>query len=134
MSLKSGKKSHKAVISGYYGFDNCGDEAVLLAIIHCLKKLKPDVRIVVLSGNPKKTRELYAVEAVNRWNPFSVAIELLSCRLLISGGGSLLQDVTSTKSLRYYLAIINIAALFKKRIMIYSQGLGPLNAEKRNAS
>ena len=118
------------MISGYYGFGNCGDEAVLLAMVHCLKKLDPGVSIVVLSGNPQSTRELYSVGAVNRWNPFAVAIELLTCRLLISGGGSLLQDVTSTKSLRYYLSIINMAALFRKRVMIYGQGIGPLTQGK----
>ena len=130
MNPKSDKKSPKVVISGYYGFDNCGDEAVLLAIIHCLRTLRPDVRIVVLSGNPKKTRKLYSVEAVNRWNPIKLALQIISCRLVISGGGSLLQDVTSTKSLRYYTAIINFAAILGKRVMIYSQGIGPLNSEK----
>ena len=118
------------MISGYYGFDNCGDEAVLMAIIHCLKQLKPDIRIVVLSGNPKKTRKLYDVKAVNRWNPLKVALELLSCRLMLSGGGSLLQDVTSAKSPRYYLAIINLATILRKRVMIYCQGIGPLTIEK----
>ena len=133
MSRNSANKGPKVVISGYYGFDNCGDEAVLLAMIHCLKNLKPDINIVVLSGNPKKTQELYAVNAVNRWNPVMVAFEILSCRLVLSGGGSLLQDVTSSVSLRYYLAIIKLAAMLKKRVMIYSQGIGPLNAAKNRA-
>ena len=124
------KKNPKVVISGYYGFDNCGDEAVLLAIIHCLRTLKPDIRIAVLSGNPQKTHELYSVESVNRWNPIRAALEIISCRLFISGGGSLLQDVTSSKSLRYYLALIRLAAVIRKRVMIYSQGIGPLTADK----
>ena len=124
------KKSPKVVISGYYGFDNCGDEAVLLAIVHCLRELLPDIRITVLSGNPQKTRELYAVEACDRWNPLKVAFEIISCRVFISGGGSLLQDVTSARSLRYYLALIRLASVFRKRIMIYSQGIGPLTASK----
>ena len=133
MKTSSEKKSPKVVISGYYGFDNCGDEVVLLAIIHCLKKINPEVRIAVLSGNPQKTRETYAVEAANRWNPFMIIYELLTCRLLISGGGSLLQDVTSTKSLRYYLAVINMARILGKRTMIYSQGIGPLSNKKNRA-
>ena len=133
MRPEADNKKPKVVISGYYGFDNCGDEAVLLAIVHCLRKLKPDIRITVLSGNPSKTRELYTVDAVNRWNPIKAAIEILSCRLFISGGGSLLQDVTSSKSLRYYLALIRLAAVLRKRIMIYSQGIGPLTAGKSRA-
>ena len=120
------KRSPKVVISGYYGFDNCGDEAVLLAIIHCLRKLYPDLRITVLSGNPAKTRKLYGVKAVNRWNPLATATQIMSSRLLISGGGSLLQDVTSAKSPAYYLGVISIALFLKKRVMIYGQGIGPL--------
>ena len=128
MSIR--KNGPKIVISGYYGFDNCGDEAVLFAMIHCLKELLPNARITVLSANPKKTCELYGVKAVNRWNPVSVAFAILKCRLLISGGGSLLQDVTSAKSPGYYLGVIRIAHLFRKKVMIYSQGVGPLNVAK----
>ena len=128
MSIR--KKSPKIVISGYYGFNNCGDEAVLLAIIHCLRKLWPEVRITVLSGDPSGTRELYDVKAVNRWNPLKIAFEILTSRLLISGGGSLLQDITSIKSPRYYLGVIRIALFLGKNVMVYSQGIGPLTAEK----
>ena len=131
--MRNRKKSPKVVISGYYGFDNCGDEAVLFAIVHCLKKLRPDLRITVLSGNPDKTRKLYGTGAVNRWNPVKVALSLLTCRLLISGGGSLLQDVTSVKSPGYYLGVIRMALLMKKKVMIYSQGVGPLTSEKNRA-
>jgi len=123
-------KNPKIVISGYYGFDNCGDEAVLMSIVHCLKKLRPDARITVLSGNPEKTRELYDVDAVSRWNPASIARQLATCRLLISGGGSLLQDVTSARSPGYYLGVIRVALLLRKKVMIYSQGIGPLTLEK----
>ena len=133
IKMSSMKKGPMVVISGYYGFGNCGDEAVLLSIVESLKQFNPDLQIVVLSGNPKETRELHSVEAVNRWNPFMITNKLLTCRLFISGGGSLLQDATSTKSLRYYLAIINIARILGKRIMIYSQGIGPLSKEKNRA-
>ena len=128
MSIR--KKDPKIVISGYYGFDNCGDEAVLLAIIRCLRELWPTIRITVLSGNPEKTRETFGVNAVSRWNPIIIAFHLLTCRLLISGGGSLLQDVTSAKSPLYYLGVIRIALLLRKKVMIYSQGVGPLNIAK----
>ena len=121
------KKGPKIVISGYYGFDNCGDEAILLAMIHCLTKLRPDARIVVLSDKPEKTGAIYGVKAVNRWKPAAVAAELLTCSLLISGGGSLIQDVTSLKSPKYYLAIILGAGLIGKKVILYGQGIGPLS-------
>jgi len=120
------KKGPKIVISGYYGFDNCGDEAILLAMIHCFRRLRPDVRIIVLSDKPEATQSLYGVKAVDRWNPAKVALALLTCRLFISGGGSLLQDVTSRKSPKYYLMIIWAACILRKKTMIYGQGVGPL--------
>ena len=124
----------KIVLSGYYGFDNCGDEAVLLSILHCLRKLSPDVQVTVLSGNPEKTREIYGVSAVNRWNLATIVRELVKADLLISGGGSLIQDVTSVRSPSYYLGIIRIALFLRKKVMIYAQGIGPLVDEKNRVS
>ena len=126
-------KKQKIVISGYYGYDNCGDEAVLLSIIHSLKSLCPSAQITVLSGNPKKTQELYSVDALNRWNLPAIALRLLSARLLISGGGSLIQDVTSARSSMYYLGIIRLALFLKTKVMVYAQGVGPLISEKVRA-
>ena len=123
------KKGPKVVLSGYFGFDNCGDEAILYSMIHCLKTLEPEVQIVVLSGNPQRTRELYGVKAVDRWKPLQVLGQLLGARLFISGGGSLLQDVTSPRSPKYYLGVLRLAQLLGKRNMVYAQGIGPLNLE-----
>jgi polysaccharide pyruvyl transferase CsaB len=124
------RKAPKIVISGYYGFDNCGDEAVLLAMIHCLRRLRPDLRIVVLSNNPARTAKLYGVKAVNRWKPLAVIKALLGCRLFLSGGGSLLQDATSQRSPRYYLWVIWLARRLARKTMIYGQGVGPLTNRK----
>ena len=44
------------VISGYYGFGNAGDEAMLAAMIEALSDLDPHLNIIVLSGNPEDTR------------------------------------------------------------------------------
>jgi len=132
--MDPGRKKPKIVISGYYGFDNCGDEAVLLAMVHCLKTLAPGVRISVLSGNPEKTRGEYGVDAVSRWSLVKIAKEILSCRLLISGGGSLLQDVTSARSPAYYLGVIRIALFLRKKVMIYAQGVGPLTLPGNRAT
>ena len=117
----------KIIISGYYGFKNSGDDALLLSIIEDLKQRGLDDRVVVLSANPFETERIYGVKSVNRINPFSVLCQLLSARLLISGGGTLIQDGTSTKSLLYYLAIIMTARLLGTKVMLYSNGIGPLN-------
>lgn len=118
---------NKIVISGYYGFNNIGDESILTAIISNLREGIEDIDITVLSKDPKLTYNKHGVNAVNRKNPFEIIREIKKCDLLISGGGSLLQDVTSNRSIIYYLSIILIGILCNKKIMIYSQGIGPIN-------
>lgn len=114
----------QAVISGYYGFGNFGDEAILAVLVKKLKEL--DYRPVVLSSNPQKTSmELY-VNAINSFNFHQVSGLIKQSDVLISGGGSLLQDVTSIKSLIYYLWVIFTALRYKKKVIIFAQGIGPI--------
>lgn len=120
----------KILISGYYGFNNSGDEAILRVIVDNLRARLKDVEITVLSHSPEDTIKRYRVRAVNRMNPGAILKEIMGCDLLLSGGGSLLQDATSQRSLMYYLAIIEMAQLFRKKVFIYSQGIGPINREK----
>ena len=54
---------------------------------------------------------------------------LIDCDVLISGGGSLLQDITSLKSLIYYLAIIFLAIVFRKKVIIFAQGFTPFRTK-----
>lgn len=114
------------VISGYYGLGNSGDEALLKSIVDDLKSIEPDITITALSANKKRTNLLYGIKTVNRYNFFAVANELRKAKLLLSGGGTLIQDATSTKSLLYYLGIIKLAKLFKTKVMLYANGIGPI--------
>ncbi|MDS1029665.1 polysaccharide pyruvyl transferase CsaB [Bacillota bacterium LX-D] len=117
----------KVVLSGYYGFNNLGDEGVLFSILRTLRAQRPELKLTVLSNDPAKTSKLYNVEAVNRWNPKEVWQTLRQADLLISGGGSLLQDVTSPKSLIYYLGIVWLAKKLGLPVVYYAQGIGPIN-------
>jgi polysaccharide pyruvyl transferase CsaB len=122
----------RVVISGYYGFSNLGDEAVLASIIGGLKQESQDlVDITVLSACPERTEKTYAVKAVPRTSLAKVVKILTNCNLLISGGGSLIQDITSFRSLVYYLSIIYLAKAMGCKVMILGQGIGPL---KRSVS
>ncbi|MFY9134764.1 MAG: polysaccharide pyruvyl transferase family protein, partial [Bacillota bacterium] len=85
----------KFVISGYFGFQNIGDEAILAAMIEHLREADHGSEIVVLSKDPIFTQRLHNVSAVNRNDIFGISRELRDADLFISGGGSLLQDVTS---------------------------------------
>lgn len=117
----------RVVLSGYYGFDNVGDEAILYAIIHSLKEYQPNIEIVVLSNKPEKTAQTYRVKAVNRWSLKEVRATIKSSDGLISGGGSLLQDETGFKSIPYYAGVIKIAQQLKKPVFVYAQGMGPIS-------
>ncbi len=122
-----GGRMYNILISGYYGFDNIGDESILRTLVSSLREHIPDCSLTVLSHNPASTREKYGVEAVDRMSPVAILRAVKGCDMLISGGGSLLQDVTSSKSLHYYLSIIRCAQFFRKKVFIYSQGIGPID-------
>ena len=113
-------------LSGYYGFHNAGDEAILEAIITALRRYQPDVELVVFSADPAHTRKAYQVEAVSRICLPSIISTLRSADLLISGGGGLLQDVTSLRSIPYYLGMMELARIMGARVAVFAQGMGPL--------
>ncbi|MFZ4199910.1 polysaccharide pyruvyl transferase CsaB [Lysinibacillus sp. fkY74-1] len=115
------------VLSGYYGFDNVGDDAILLSIIQALKKWENDIEITVLSNNPTATEQTYGVKAVNRWKMKEIHQLLKTADGLISGGGSLMQDQTGMKTIPYYAGVIQIAKWLKKPVFVYAQGMGPIN-------
>ncbi len=119
-------KQYDVSISGYYGFMNCGDDALLHAIIYDLKEQMPDIRINVFSMRPKNTSAVYAVDSSHRFNYFSLVKNLKKTKLLINGGGSLIQDATSSKSLWYYLNVIKLAKKLGCKVFIYANGIGPV--------
>lgn len=127
MSTKSYNKRNNILISGYYGFDNFGDEAILGVLTNKLNEMGHDV--TVLSKNPTKTASLYKVKSIFSFDLTNVFNKIAKSDVLISGGGSLLQDVTSIKSLLYYLFIINVALFLRKKVIIFAQGIGPINSK-----
>ncbi len=116
------------IISGYYGFDNMGDDSLLAAMIDGIRKREPDAKITVLTNDPKRTAEVFRVRAVNRFSLPAVRSAMKHAKLLISGGGSLLQDGTSRKSLYYYYYIIALAKRMGLKVMLCANGLGPLRS------
>lgn len=129
--LKCGEKV-SIVVSGYYGFGNSGDEAILKSIVRDFKNFAPNTEITALSNSASKTGKDYGIKAINRLNIIDILKAIRNCDLFISGGGSLLQDQTSTRSLLYYLFIIKIALHYNKKVMLYANGIGPINS-KSNA-
>jgi polysaccharide pyruvyl transferase CsaB len=112
------------MISGYYGFDNLGDELILQVLIDALKERK--AHITVLSQNPEKTRQQYGVDAISRTSILDIVEALAQTHLFISGGGGLFQDATGPMSALYYGGLIHLAAFLQVPVCFWAQGVGPL--------
>jgi polysaccharide pyruvyl transferase CsaB len=113
----------RTLLSGYYGKGNGGDEALLATL---LQMLPPSVTPVVLSGTPEETRKRYGVEAHQRFSFSGVIRAIASCDVFIWGGGSLIQDVTSTISPFYYEGLMMLAQLKGMKTIAWAQGIGPI--------
>lgn len=123
---KEGSHMPRILISGYYGFNNAGDDVVLYGIISSLRREQPHISLSVLSNRPELTTSLFGIPAFDRWNLRTIVRELKRCDLLVMGGGTLMQDVTSPRSVLYYLGIVTIAKMLGKPVVFYAQGFGPI--------
>lgn len=119
-------KGRLVIVSGYYGYDNMGDEAILETIVGELKELCPANEIVVLSNNSQQTKSIYNVESINRFDFVQLAKLLTQARLFISGGGGLFQDTKSFGSPAYYGLQIFLAKAMNVPVFVFAQGIGPL--------
>jgi len=128
--MEKSKTRAKIMISGYYGFNNTGDEAILKSIVEAFKKKIPQIKITVLSQSPLQTSQTYQVKAINRLHLIDIIRCLRDTDIFISGGGGLLQDSTGKGwSILYYLGLIWTAKIVKVPVMIYAQGIGPVNKQ-----
>jgi len=116
----------KLVIAGYYGCGNLGDEAILGSLVSGIRGMSKKTDITVLSGDTRETSSCYDVAAVKRFSFIEILRAIRKCDAFVLGGGGILQDVTSKRSLRYYLSLINMAKFFKKKIVLLGQGIGPI--------
>jgi len=125
--------STKIVISGYYGYGNAGDEAILAAMLQALSRELPDAEFCVLSGHPDRTRKAFGVRSVHGKNILAIMRELFRASLLVSGGGGLIQDSTGFQTIVYYLSIVRMARYLRKPVMFYAQGVGPVRTTQGRA-
>jgi len=116
------------LLSGYYGFGNLGDEALLAIIVEQLRRRWPTAMIEVLSATPEATRAEYDVDATQRHDLLAVRQAIRRSTCLLSGGGGLLQNTTSLRSLLYYAGMLHVAARAALPTCIFAQSIGPLDA------
>ncbi len=124
-------KPSNVLISGYIGFDNFGDDAIFALLVNYLKN--KGLKVSALTSNPAKTAKNYNVNTYKYKDFKEVFNAIKSTDVLISGGGSLLQNKTSAGSLLYYLGIIFLAKLLRKKVIIFAQGIGPIKGKFFNS-
>lgn len=129
VQMEKGKVT-RVTVCGSYGRGNAGDDAILKALIGEFTQIDPDVRVTVMSRAPKETRVRYRVGSIYTFNPFKMVSAFLKSKIYINGGGSLIQDVTSSRSLYFYLFTIACAKLFGCPVMMYGCGIGPVTKPK----
>ncbi|MDD6604703.1 MAG: polysaccharide pyruvyl transferase CsaB [Oscillospiraceae bacterium] len=117
------------VICGAYGRGNAGDDAILEAILQEMRSIDPDMPVTVISKDPKSTRLTYRVRSVSRMAIPAWQSAMKKARLYINGGGSLIQDVTSRRSLWFYLHNISAAKRAGCKVQMYGCGIGPVTRE-----
>lgn len=115
------------VICGAYGRGNAGDDGILLSMIRQLRRQDPDVPITVLSRRPRETSRMTGVRSIPIFNLFAAGRVMKRSQLYISGGGSLIQDATSSRSLWFYLASMRQARRAGCKVMMYGCGVGPVS-------
>ena len=78
----------RIVLSGYYGFKNFGDEAILSVLI---KRLQKDKNIItVISSDPEYTKSLHSgIKSIKTFDFRKIIGSIYKSDILISGGGSL---------------------------------------------
>lgn len=124
------QKRDGVVICGAYGRGNAGDDAILEAILEEMRSIDPDMPVLVLSKDPKATRLAYRVRSVSRMDLPAWHRAMRHTKLYINGGGSLIQDVTSRRSLWFYLHNIQSAKRCGCKVQMYGCGIGPIIYER----
>lgn len=127
---RSAGRRDGVLVCGAYGRGNAGDDAILEAIVTELRGLDPDLPLWVLSRSPKSTRLTYRVNALYTFNVPRFLWRMRRSRLYINGGGSLMQDVTSHRSLWFYLFTISAAKILGNKVLMYGCGIGPIHSQR----
>src|SRR5205814_2239106 len=124
----------KALVAGYYGSSNAGDDAILDRILNDLRERVPDFDAVVVSADPAAAARDYGVAAVAKTDKPGLIAAVRECDVILLGGGGLLQDYWGMDVGNFFSPGVNasysvyaaLAALFDKPFVLYAVGVGPL--------
>ncbi len=123
-------KRDGVIICGAYGHGNAGDDAILKSIIQSVQKLDRHVPITVLAKNTLSIKKRYRVDSIYTLNVPKMLLAMRKSTLYINGGGTLIQNATSHRSLWYYLFTLRAAKLLGNKVDMYGCGIGPVTGKR----
>ena len=124
--VRSSVEGRSCLLCGYYGYGNMGDEALLRGAIRRAER-EGYKGVAALTRRGKRDEKRYGIRCIGRYSPVGVIRGIKNADTLIFGGGTLLQNRTSRRSLVYYLALERIAEFFKKPWETWGGGIGELS-------
>ena len=124
------RKRDGTVICGAYGYGNAGDDAILKSIIQSVQQLDSTMPITVLAKNTQSIKKRYRVNSIYTFNLPKMISAMRKSVLYINGGGTLIQNATSWRSLWYYLFTLGLAKLLGNKVDMYGCGIGPVTGKK----
>ncbi len=124
------RKRDGVIICGAYGHGNAGDDAILKSIIQSVKELDGSMPVTVLAKNTESVKKRYRVNASHTFNLLKMAAAMRKSVLYINGGGTLIQNVTSQRSLWYYLFTLWLAKALGNKVDLYGCGIGPVRGRR----
>lgn len=121
-------RPYDVMLCGYYGRHNLGDD-MLLKALHKNLTDNCGVKKTALITSDTKDNTSGCDVLVHRFNLLKIYSLMKKTKTFVLGGGSILQDATSSRSIFYYLHILKKALKLCPSTMLYSNGVGPI---KRN--
>ena len=123
LSESMGNQSEGVLLCGYYGYGNMGDEALLRAAILRARREFPRLSVYALTRKGKRDTSTFSVPCACRSSPLAVWRAVSRSSVLVFGGGTLLQDRTSVRSLAYYATLLRLGRRKGLKVLLWGNGL-----------
>lgn len=148
-SVKGGSVPVKILISGWYGFNNTGDEAILLSLMDAIQNEIGEAEFIILSERPRQIIANYSkdyritsikhlsleskegfVEYFLKGRFLGLVHSIYRCNLFLLGGGGILRDNTTARNLRKVIDECVFARLLRKKVAYGLIGVGPVISQR----
>jgi len=119
-----------ALIVGYFGFGNAGDDAIGVAVVELIQEAYEQVDIAVVSGEEPVFHDDQVTKV--RFSPLAIAQSVTDRENLVVTGGSHFHDRYRTrrgalKVFTFYLSLVLFAKVLGRKVHLVGHGVGPLD-------